>query len=200
MEEIEIVSWSQFGEAVNRIDQLRATTEKQHGGRPLVKAIFRGVGNSHWGLSTTLERSFPMERSAPVVTLSGYYRKISTSQPAVETMTGNKWEDLPDWQTFQRMLNEQAEEWIDSLLEKNVAIYRYLVYLRHHGFPSPLLDWTASPYVAALFAFDSMDKDAEQVALYAYLQDTIHLSAADEHFFMVGPYLRTHPRHYLQQS
>lgn len=200
MEEIEIVSWSEFGEALNRIHQLRGSIEKRHGGRPLDKAIFRGVGNSRWGLETTLERSFPMERSAPVVTLSGYYRKITTSQPAVETMTGKEWEDLPDWPTFQRMLNERAEEWIDCLLGQNAAIYRYLVYLRHHSFPSPLLDWTASPYVAALFAFDAMDKDAEHLALYAYLQDTIHASSADEHFFVVGPYIRTHPRHYLQQS
>jgi hypothetical protein len=54
--------------------------------------------------------------------------------------------------------------------------------------------------MAAFFAFDSMDKKADSVAVYMYVRGSMQVFGADNYAFIVGKYLRTHPRHCLQQS
>lgn len=40
---------------------------------------------------------------------------------------------------------------------------------RHHGLPSPILDWTESPYIAAFFAFqEERDSSDDTVAIWAF--------------------------------
>lgn len=193
-QEIPLARWSDFAQQILRLDGM---PDADLAAPPLHAPLFRGVGNSSWGLETTLERSYPSERCDDNLSLRLYYRKVYVARPAVETFSGRRWE-LPDPPTFDRSLKEHWSGWLDMILGDQVGIYEYLVYLRHHGFPSPLLDWTASPYVAAFFAFDSIAKEVERVSVYALLRRAGG-GSTDEHCFMVGPNMRTHQRHFVQQ-
>jgi len=195
---ITLNSWPDFDIELQKLNGLREDRKAQH--KPgFDDPIFRGVGNSEWKLATTLERSYPLERCDETVSLRRYYRKIAASKPAVETLAQRSWNQVPDFPEFDRDLQEHHGYWLDTFLSQHTAVYEYLIYLRHHGFPSPLLDWTASPYVAAFFAFDAVDKCATHVSVYALLRgSTLHSS--DTHLFIVGPYVKSDPRHYAQQS
>jgi hypothetical protein len=78
----------------------------------------------------------------------------------------------------------------------------YLAHLRHCGFPSPLLDWSRSPYVAAYFAFARARHDGD-VAIYAYRERPANfkVGGSDQPLIVsVGPNVKTHKRHFRQQS
>src|ERR1035437_1910918 len=162
MQEIPLENWSEFEEQVLRLDGM-PVDEAQSGAR-LYVPLFRGLGNSSWGLETTLERSYPSERCDDTLSLRKFYWKVFAAKAAVETFSGIRWDKLPDPPAFDKLLAEHWSRWLDMILRDPGEIYEYLVYLRHHGFPSPLLDWTASPYVAAFFAFDLAPKNVDRVS------------------------------------
>ena len=198
MREIEVESWSGFEAETQRLSREREERETETG-RKINAPLFRGLGDSRWGLQTTLERSYPRERIDETPGFREYYRKAAAAKPAVESLTGKRWADVPHFGQLEDLLREDRRG-LDQFLNERPAVYGYLIYLRHHGFPSPLLDWTASPYLAALFAFDAVNEDVKDVCVYAFLQDTEHGGSADKHLFIVGPYIQSHPRHFLQQS
>jgi len=83
-----------------------------------------------------------------------------------------------------------------------------MVYLRQNGFPSPLLDWTRSPYIAAYFAFRDVGTHAghpEYVAIYScgtVEHDDIECEFSDvdgPSVQSIGPCLATDKKHHLQQ-
>jgi hypothetical protein len=121
---------------------------------------FRGQSDAQWPLYTTLER-----RSKKITAVRDYLRVISEIKPTVETFTGIDFQ-LPSLEKMDKHCREYDR--FDSFLFKSA---KYMAQLRHGGFPSPLLDWTNSPYVAAYFAFSRAQGNGANLELWSDHQD-----------------------------
>lgn len=153
--------------------------------------LFRGQADADWSLATTLERFGKFN-----LPLKTYERYLAAVKPAIESYTEKSFQ-------FHHK-NEQTDS--PSFILSDVSLlkgqYEFMAYLRHHGFPSPLLDWSRSLYVALYFACSGgrIDKDA---ALYMYVENLGFGKGGargNPEIASLGPYVTTHKRHYIQQS
>lgn len=183
MEEKKLENWEDFEKNIKQLfDLVKKLKEKT---RLYVSTpLFRGHNDRDWHLSTTLDRI------KSNMSMEEYYSLIRSVLPAVESFTDLQW-ILPKYK-------EPGDDFWKSFPPSQ---YSYMIYLRHHGFPSPLLDWTRSPYIGAFFALNDIKLDID-AALFAYVEDLGKGKTGWGSEPMIsshGPYIHTHKRHHFQQ-
>lgn len=104
--------------------------------------IFRGQSDASWGLRTKFHRS----------SRSDLIRYFS--------------EDIP---RLYRHIHASTGLKFD--LSKNDELGSLLYLAQHHGYPTPLLDWSYSPYVAAYFAFSGISDLSDENSVRIYMLD-----------------------------
>jgi hypothetical protein len=180
---VDIVSWE---EAKKEFGKIALSWDRKDGSsRPL----FRGQPNSEWELRTTLDRTC---RNS--VGVERYHKILRTlnNEAASYRKLNQEIENYSEYEFWE-------EEWLDRF-PKNT--FELMIYLRHHGFPFPLLDWSRSPYVAAFFAFKNAGLKVDNVSIFVYQE----MPAGSKGYDGGAPYISAlpsnvaaHPRHFVQQ-
>lgn len=197
MEIVDLISWEEFEQRIERLSHWRA--ERKRGAPSLTAGtyvseyLFRGQAKSDWSLETTLERY-----TGRLLSLTEYYRLLWAVKSEVETYAGTHWE-IPSPFDYSAQLDKPGFFPAGPFIG-----YDYFAYLRQHGFPSPFLKWTLSPYVAAYFAFrDVSAVQTTDVSIFAYCEyrGTGKLRADGRpQIYGLGPDVRSHYRHFQQQN
>lgn len=148
--------------------------------------LFRGHVDASWRLETTLERFFPDEQ----ISVRIYNSYLARAKPTVETVTGRKWRLSRDMRLSH-----------GALVDEPPSI-EFMAYARHHGYPSPLLDWSRSPYVALYFAFSKAINN-QDIALFVFIKAPEGVRSGniqDPQICELSRLNATHVRHISQQS
>lgn len=110
--------------------------------------IYRGQRRSNWGLVSSVHRTALVRSIADLKGYADYM--LPQVHDALEAWVGRSWN-----------------------LKDALGLAEFLAFVQHNGFPTPLLDWTQSPFIAAYFAFEGVnhfDPQTEDVAIFAFNQ------------------------------
>lgn len=148
--------------------------------------MYRGQSNSEWFLSTSIHRAGMLKSHQDIL---DYFDLV-----------------LP-------FVQEPIEAWDGSRrdLKNSFDMAEFLSFLQNNGFPTPLLDWTFSPYVAAYFAFEAINHFSpqfEKVAIYSFnsnewvktYKQTHDWTIKEPHVSSITPTYRGNTKQMLQQG
>jgi hypothetical protein len=150
-----LTTWKEFEE---KLEELEAKRSKWHDSynQSVEHLLYRGQRKSYWKLETTLDRYVNDSK----ISMEKYYKVIYALKPEIERLNQKSWA-IPTPAEYKKWLNQYP--WLTA----EPPGYDYMTILRHrHELPSPLLDWTLDPYVAAFFAFSNADDQSKYVSIY----------------------------------
>ena len=189
MTEIHVETWAKF-EAVAMAKLQRMADIGSESPYPMDPVLFRGQGESQWGLLPTLQRAMIQSEC----TSAAYHRWMQIVHEDIASILGKEW-------NLDGVLNLGGFE---------VRGIEFMVYLRQNGFPSPLLDWTRSPYIASYLAFCDTRPHVERsgcVSIYTCEERPIEAEyerpesgeTDSPSMHTIGGCLTTDQKHHLQQ-
>jgi len=153
--------------------------------------LFRGQSQASHPIASTLERVGKGD-----ISFYEYYQQVSSVLPLIQSMTGLSFnlepiEKIKNW--YRDFSNVGGEHKLLSV--------ELLAFMRHHGFPSPLIDWSRSPYVALYFACSNeREKDGALWTYQEFVYDGKSVTNWHPMVVRVGHNFVTHERHQRQQG
>lgn len=164
MEPRNLDSWEAFEDVVKQGDIETEQLKKNKQTTFTSSIIYRGQANARWYLKSTLEQKVKKD-----ITVNSYFNVMLKIWNSHASTYKKRWPDL------EKEIKECNVNLIYSFpTENNMQIIYFMAYLRHHGFPSPLLDWTEDQQIAAFFAFANIPDAAERIAIYTFRYQTGH--------------------------
>jgi hypothetical protein len=148
--------------------------------------IYRGQADSTWTLKTGIHRT-------------GQWRTPDDIRVYVEKVVPIAHQSVAAWEGRRRNLTDPFE------------LAQFIAYLQHNGFPTPLLDWTFSPYIAAYFAFEGVnhfEPQCNHVCAYAFdayrwgqtFKQSYDYTDPNVHVSVLEPSFVGNPKQLLQQG
>jgi len=153
--------------------------------------LFRGQSNYSWEIRSSLER-----HGIETIACEKYYSLIDRYKPLINPFIEKRYE---------RKLTEAGYPFDFKEYEKGswtLPEMEYLAYLRHHDFPTPLIDLSMSCFIALFFACEDFNQETKiEGKVFLYSPPRIRIGGNDvPDLRKIGRYVEAGKRHFAQQS
>ena len=175
---------SDINEYIAQIQKVKSGTGQSDG------VLYRGQSDTKWKIETSLERH-GKER----IGCNDYYLQIDAYKTLINPLIDRKFKREATRAGYPFDFDQYKEgSWELPEME-------YLAYLRHHGFPTPLIDWSRSLYVALFFACEDFNRTKTDGKVFVYIPPKIRIGGNYvPDYRHIGRYVEVGKRHLAQQS